>query len=118
MQAAQVEDGIADELSGAVVGDVAAAVDLVKGDTAAGKQFIGGEDVGAAGVAAKREHRGMFEEEKNVFDTAIETESGDLSLKAKCLVVGNATEIEILDHRLSDSSRRAAGIQSASAGIH
>ena len=83
-----------------MVGDVAAAVDLVKGDAAAGQQFIGGEDVGAAGVAAKGEHGGMFEEEKNVFDTAIETESGDLSLKAKCLVVGDATEIEILDHRL------------------
>ena len=114
MQAAQIEDGIADELSGAVVGDVAAAVDLVKGDTAAGKQFIGGEDVGAAGVAAKGEYRGMFEQEKNVFDTAIETESGDLSLNAKCLVVGDATETEILDHRSSYSRERGI-VQSASA---
>jgi len=93
-------------LSGAVVGDVSAAVDLVNGDTATGKQFIGGEDVRAASVAAKREHRGMFEQEKDVFDPAIEAKSGDLSLKAKCLVVGNAAEIEILDHRTSYSRER------------
>jgi hypothetical protein len=43
--AAEVEDGIADELAGAVVGDVAAAVDLVDGDAFAGEEVVGGEDV-------------------------------------------------------------------------
>jgi hypothetical protein len=106
LQAAQIEDGVADELSGAVVGDVAAAIDLVKGDAAAGKQFVRGENVGAASIATKREHRGMFEQEKDVSNVAIETKSCNLSLQAKCFVIGNAAEIEILDHRTSYSRER------------
>jgi hypothetical protein len=62
-QAAQVEDGVADELAGAVVGDVAAAVDLVDADAFAGEHFIGGEDVGAAGVAAQGEDGRVFEQQ-------------------------------------------------------
>ena len=45
--AAQIEDGVADELAGAVVGDVAAAVDLVELDAALAEELVGGEDVGA-----------------------------------------------------------------------
>ena len=45
--AAQIDDGIADELAGAVIGDVAAAVDLVELDAALRQEFVAGEDVGA-----------------------------------------------------------------------
>jgi hypothetical protein len=62
LETAEIEDGVADELSGAVISDVAAAVDFVQGDTAAGEEFVRSEDVGAAGVAAEGEDRGMFEE--------------------------------------------------------
>ena len=82
LQAAEVEDGVADELAGAVVGDVAAAVDFVEGDAAAGKNLIGGQDVGAIGVAAKGEHGRMFEKQKNVFNAALEAEVNHLGLKA------------------------------------
>jgi hypothetical protein len=40
VEAAQIEDGVADELSGSVVGDVASAIDLVDLDAAAGQQFV------------------------------------------------------------------------------
>ena len=40
LQAAQVEDGVADQLAGTVIGDVAAAVDLVEGHAAAGQKLI------------------------------------------------------------------------------
>ena len=36
-QAAQIEDWVADELAGAVIGDVAAAVDLVQRNAARGQ---------------------------------------------------------------------------------
>ena len=39
-QAAQVEDGVAHQLARAVIGDIAAAVDFMKGDAAAGEQFV------------------------------------------------------------------------------
>jgi hypothetical protein len=43
--AAQVEDRVADELAGAMIGDIAAAVDLVDFGATAGEQFVAGEDV-------------------------------------------------------------------------
>src|ERR1035441_316926 len=43
--APQVEDGVADELAGTVIGDVAAAVDLVELDAARDKEFVAGDDV-------------------------------------------------------------------------
>ncbi len=45
--AAEVEDGVADELAWAVIGDVAATVDLMDLCTTGGELFLGGEDVGA-----------------------------------------------------------------------
>jgi len=97
-EAAEVEDGVADELAGAVIGDVAAAVDFVKGDAAAGKELVGGQDVGAVGVAAKGENARVFEEEQDVVDAALEAELDQLRLETKSFAVGNAAEIEVLNH--------------------
>jgi len=101
LEAAEIEDGVADELAGAVVGDVPAAVDFVKGDTAAQEELIGGEDVGAAGVAAEGENRGVFEEEEGVLDVTGQAQGRDLCLNAEGFVVGNAAEVEVLDHATS-----------------
>ena len=70
-EAAQVEDGIADELAGAVIGDVAAAVDFMEGDAAASKKLIRCQNVGAVCVAAEGENGGMFEEQEGVVDLAL-----------------------------------------------
>ncbi len=70
-QAAQIEDGVADELAGAVIGHVAAAVDLVERDAARGQQLIGGKNVGAAGVAAQREHGRVLQQQQHVADAAL-----------------------------------------------
>ena len=48
MQAAEIEDGIADELSRAVIGDIAAAIDFVQRDAARSEQFVRSEHVGYA----------------------------------------------------------------------
>ena len=97
-EAAQVEDGVADELAGAVVGDVAAAVDLVERDAAAGEEFVGGEDVGAVGVAAEGEDGRVLEEQQDVVDATLEAEIDELRLEAEGFVVGDAAEIEVLNH--------------------
>ncbi len=100
-EAAEVEDGIADELAGAMIGDVAAAVDFVEGDAAAGQELVGGQDVGAVGVAAEGENGRVLEKEQDVVDAALEAELDQLRLETKSLIVGNATEIEVLDHGCS-----------------
>lgn len=98
LKAAQVEDGVADELAGTVIGNVAAAVDFVKSDAAAGEEFIGREDVGAAGVATECQNGRMFEQEKSVVDVACEAHGRDFRLNAESFVVGYAAEVEVLDH--------------------
>ncbi len=99
-QAAQIEDGVADELAGTVIGDVAAAVDLVEGDAAPRQQLIRREDVGALGVAAEGEHGRMLEEQKHVADAARGAQRDQLFLQAKGFAVVHAAEIEVLDHPL------------------
>ncbi len=46
VEGAQVEDGVGDELSGTVKGDIAAAIDLVDLDARAASSSRGGDDVG------------------------------------------------------------------------
>jgi hypothetical protein len=98
LETAEIEDGIADELAGTVVGDVAAAIDFVEGDAAAQELFAGREDVGTAGVAAKGEDGWVFEEQEGVVDVICETHGRDLCLDAEGFVVGYAAEVEVLDH--------------------
>jgi hypothetical protein len=45
-----------------MIGDIAAAIDLVEGDAASGEQLVGSQDVGAVCVAAEGEDGGVFEE--------------------------------------------------------
>ena len=66
--AAQVDDGIADELAGAVIGDVAAAVNLVEFDALSHKEFVGREDVAAVRVATEGEDRRMLEHQERIAD--------------------------------------------------
>ena len=66
--AAQVEDGIADDLAGAVEGDVAAAVAFKELNAALGKEFRGGNDIGGFRVSAQGNDWRVFEEEKDVAD--------------------------------------------------
>ena len=99
-QAAQIEDGVADELAGAVIGDVAAAIDFVKRDAAAGQELIGSENVGAVGVAAQGEHGRMLEEQQDVADAALLAQLNQLRLQAQSFGVVDAAEIEVLNHGL------------------
>ncbi len=99
-QAAQIEDGVANELARAVIGDVTATVDVVECDTAAGKKFTGGKDVGAVRITAQGKDRRMFEEQKNITDAVLLAHFNQLRLKTQRFAVVDAAEIEVLDHWL------------------
>ena len=81
-----------------MIGDVAATVDLVEGDSARGKQLVGGENVGAVGVAAQSQHRRMLEQEQHVSDAVLLAQRDQLLLQAQGFGVVNAAEIEVVDH--------------------
>ena len=63
-QVRQGHDGIADQLAGAVVGDVAAAVDVETLRADSGQSLLGDEEVGAVAVAAHGVDVGMFLQEQ------------------------------------------------------
>jgi hypothetical protein len=65
---AEVKDGIADDLAGAVIGDVSAAIGGVEFDALLTEDVFGGEEIGAAGIAAESDDVRMFAEEKDVVD--------------------------------------------------
>ena len=76
-----------------MVGDVAAAVDLVDLDAALGEEIVGREDVGASGVAAEGEDGRVLEEEERVADGTCLACCDDLVLNAQAFCVGDAAEL-------------------------
>jgi hypothetical protein len=97
-ETAEVEDRVADQLAGAMIGDVSAAVDFVESDATACQKRVGGQNVGAVGVAAKSKNRRVFEEEQGIVNAALEAEFDQLRLETKSFIVGNSAEIEVPDH--------------------
>ena len=66
----ETDDGIRDQLAGAVVRDLAAALDAEDLDTACGELGRCREDVRLVRLASEREDRGVLEEEELVGDRA------------------------------------------------
>ena len=64
----EIEDGVADDLAGAVVGDIAAAVGFAELDIFLTEDILGGYKIFLAGVAAEGEDMRMFAEEEDVVD--------------------------------------------------
>ena len=95
--AAEVEDGVADELTRAVISDVAATVDFVDLDAFLGEKLVGCEDVGAGGVAAEREDGRVLEEEESVANLLGHARGHDLRLDAQAFDVRDAAELEEVD---------------------
>ena len=90
---AQVDDRVADELPWSVISHVAATVDLVQFDAAAGQPFIAGEYVGARGVAAEGDYRRMLEKEEGVADEACLARRDHAGLDGEAVGVGDAAEL-------------------------
>lgn len=100
-EGAQVEDGIADELARAMVRNIAAAIDRMDGDAALCEQGIGGQDVGARGIAAEGQDGRVLKKKQNVFNEARGAKGDEFLLQAQSFVIGDTSEIEGLNHRLS-----------------
>ncbi len=82
----QGDDGVGDELAGAVKGDVAAAVGFDDFDAAGGEEGGRGEEVArGAGVAADGDDGGMLDEEE---ETGVGGAFGDLGVEFKLAVPG------------------------------
>ena len=62
----EIKDGIADNLSGAVIGDVATAVGCVEGDVHLCEQAVTGAEMFFFSVAAERDHVGVLAEQQHV----------------------------------------------------
>jgi hypothetical protein len=91
--ATEVEDGISDELTRAVVGDVSTAIDFVQFHSAFCEKVIAGKDVGAMGIAAERQHRRMLQQEQRVADKILLPCCDDPLLDGYGFGIGNATEM-------------------------
>jgi hypothetical protein len=66
----EIQDRVANDLAGTVVGDVAAAVGLVESNTLLAKDMFTGKKIGAIAAAAESENVRMLAEEQNVVDCA------------------------------------------------
>jgi hypothetical protein len=95
---AKIEDGIADELSGAVEGDIAAAVALEELDAASDKGFGGSEDVGGFGVAAESDDGRVLDQEEDVADLFLFAQIDQLLLEAQAFGVVEGSELDDGNH--------------------
>jgi len=64
----EIQDGIANNLAGTVIGDVAAAIGFAKFDTLLTENVFGGEQILLAGIAPERDDMRMLAEEKNIIN--------------------------------------------------
>src|ERR1700750_1173232 len=87
--ATQIDDGVSDELTWTVVGDIAPAVDLVQLDASLGKQVVADEDVGARRISSEGKNWWVLQEEKRVVDQVLLSSCDDLLLDGEGLRIGD-----------------------------
>ena len=76
-----------------MVGDIAAAIDLVDLNAFAGEQIIGGEDVGAGGIATEGQDGRVLHQKQGVAQAASFASLDDLTHVAQTFRIGNAAEL-------------------------
>ena len=89
----KIEDRIADDLAGTVIGDVAAAVAGMKFDVLLREQSVGDAQIVAGAVAAERDDMGVLAEEQHVGDGASFAGSDELPLQFVRRGVGDQPQI-------------------------
>ena len=95
----EIEDGVPDELAGAVVGDVAAAARLVHGDAGVHERAGGRYDIGllAACLHAQRDDGRMLEQKERVADATGAAVFDELLLQMEAGVVVDPAETACLE---------------------
>ncbi len=102
--AAQIDDRVADELARAMVGDIAASIDLVQFDAALLQKLVRGEDVGTAGIAAESEDWGVFKQEEGVADEILFARDDYLLLDGEAFRERDAAEMKEMDEHATKAS--------------
>ena len=92
--AAQIDDGVADELTRAVIGHVAAAIDLMHFNSAARQPLVANQNVGVRRVAPQRNHRRMLQQQERVTDEVLLARRDDALLNFQRFSVRHAAERE------------------------
>ena len=88
----EADDGVGDELAGAVEGDVAAAVGFDEFDAELLELGLGGEEVGGGAAAAEGDDGGVFDEEEAVLGAGEDVGVG-LFLDGPGVAVGEGAEV-------------------------
>jgi hypothetical protein len=83
LDARQIENGVADDLAGAVISDVSTAIGFVKLDIFLMENAGGGQEIFAFAVAAERDDRRVLAEEEDVFDSVRFAGGGDAGLQGE-----------------------------------
>ena len=91
--AVQVDDRVPDELPGAVVGDVAAPLDVEDLDAAPLERLARGQEVLRPARAAEGDDRRVLAEEERVGHLASLAPAGEVALERQRLGVGDAAEV-------------------------
>ena len=93
-ESAQIENGIADELSGAVESDIPSAITLEHFYSTLGKELRRSKNVFPLCIAAQGNDCRMFEQKQNVADAAFLAQFHQALLQAQAGRVVNRAELE------------------------
>src|SRR5579863_4077770 len=100
-KATQIKNGISDQLSRAVKGNVAAAIAFEDLDAPLGEELGRGQNVLGLRVAAKSNDRRVLQEKNNVSDASFFAQPNQLFLQALSGGVINGAELENGDQKLA-----------------
>ena len=98
MEAAQIKDGIADQLTGAVEGDVAATIAVEELDGLFRQQLLRGQKIFATGVAAEGDYGGVLQQRQRISDSAFFAQINQRLLQTQSGGVINGAELENGNH--------------------
>src|SRR5947207_7113570 len=93
-EGAEIEDGIADELSWPVESDIAAAVAFENLNATRSEFLSGGAQVGGAGVASQGDNRGMLEQQQCIGDAVLFAQLDERVLQLERGFVIDEAELE------------------------
>jgi len=89
----EVQNGIADDLPGAMIGDISTPVRDLEFYSLLPQNVFGGEKIRSVGIAAEGDDMGVFAEKENVMDGPGLASSDDPLLQGKSVGVGDEAEV-------------------------
>jgi hypothetical protein len=91
-QGIEIDDGVSDELTGRMKGDVAAATDLEEFDPEFAQTRLADSEICAVRAATEGDHGRMFEQEKSIRRSPSEPVGHRLMLERECVRVGRLAQ--------------------------